>query len=207
MKILKITIGKRLALGFGLLLAILVAAVTLSNHQLAELQRTEDMLVSRTLPSTLAASELVSEINRSLAILRGYLVLGNRNLVTERQAVWQQIDKQIARLQENESNKYNIIGYAEALSGLATTLEQFRQAQREAEQVAHTEDERPAMKMYKQDVEPLMTQVVEVIKRLTQIEQSLPATPERKKLLGLLANASASFFYRHDRCPLLLTKR
>lgn len=132
MKILKITIGKRLALGFGLLLAILVAAVTLSNHQLAELQRTEDMLVSRTLPSTLAASELVSEINRSLAILRGYLVLGNRNLVTERQAVWQQIDKQIARLQENESNKYNIIGYAEALSGLATTLEQFRQAQREA---------------------------------------------------------------------------
>ncbi|CZF80757.1 Methyl-accepting chemotaxis protein I [Grimontia celer] len=191
-KIFRITIGKRLAFGFGLILAILVTAVVISNDRLRDLQKLELELVNSTFPSTLAASELVGEINKSLAILRGYLVLGDEELITQRQDVWENIDNQMVVLKENQLNNQHIVGYAEKLSALDVSLKQYRSAQDEAEQVAHTEDEQPAMKMYKQDIAPIVMNLLQDINQLAQLEQSLPATPERKKLLGVFANSSAS---------------
>ncbi|KKD60798.1 chemotaxis protein [Grimontia sp. AD028] len=191
-KIFRITIGKRLAFGFGLILAILVTAVVISNDRLRNLQVLENELVNSTFPSTLAASGLVGEINKSLAILRGYLVLGDEKLKTQRQEVWDSIDQQMAVLKENTLNNQHIVGYAEKLSALEVSLKQYRSAQDEAEQIAHTEDEQPAMKMFKLDISPVAMRMLDDINQLAQLEQSLPSTPERKKLLGVFAHSSAS---------------
>ncbi len=191
MKILKLTIGKRLALGFGLLLAILLSAVMYASSRLNELQRVENELVSSTI-LPLAASELVGEINKSLAILRGYLVLGTPILKKQRQQVWDNIDAQMAVLKSNKTSTLSIIGYAEKLRALEVSLKQYRSAQDEAEAVAHTDAEQPAQAMYQDKVQPVVIRLLAAINQLTTVEQGLPATPERKELLGLFANASAS---------------
>ncbi|MEZ8141985.1 MULTISPECIES: methyl-accepting chemotaxis protein [Enterovibrio] len=188
------TIGKRLALGFGLVLAILVAAVTLSSTRLTDVQHVEQELVGSTFSASLASHQLVAEVNKSLAILRGYLVLGNPEFKEERQAVWESIDKQLKVLDsEIESEHQQMNGYKEKLATLTESLRQYRAAQDDAERIAHTVDEQPAMKIYAQQGEPIVVELIDSINRLTSIERGLPATPKRKELLGLFAESSASF--------------
>ncbi|WP_407334406.1 methyl-accepting chemotaxis protein [Enterovibrio sp. 27052020O] len=194
LKYFRYTIGKRLALGFGLVLAILVAAVTLSSARLTEVQDVEQELVNSTFSATLASNQLVAEVNKSLAILRGYLVLGDPEFKLQRQAVWESINQQLAVLDANTDNDHQQIkDYKEKLATLRASLAQYRSAQDDAERIAHTADEQPAMKIYAEQGEPIVLRLVYAINYLTSIERGLPATPERKELLGLFAESSASF--------------
>ncbi|PMN72455.1 methyl-accepting chemotaxis protein [Enterovibrio norvegicus] len=190
--ILHLTIGKRLVLGFGLVLAIMGSAIIFSNSRLAELQRVEDNLVNDTFPTSLAGSALMGEINKSLAVLRGYLVLGDVSLIAERQNVWKNIDAQVAILKANELSQIEA-GYQDVLFELSKTLQQLRVAQDEAENIAHSVDEQPATKIFENETLPEITRLLATLRQLTTIEQTLPATPERKKMLGHFAETSASF--------------
>ena len=137
--ILHLTIGKRLVLGFGLVLAIMGSAIIFSNSRMAELQRVEDNLVNDTFPTSLAGSALMGEINKSLAVLRGYLVLGDVSLIAERQNVWKNIDAQVAILKANELSRIEA-GYQDVLFELSKTLQQLRAAKDEAEKIEHSVD-------------------------------------------------------------------
>ncbi|MBE1275659.1 methyl-accepting chemotaxis protein [Enterovibrio baiacu] len=190
--ILHFTIGKRLVLGFGLVLAIMGSAIIFSNSRLAELQRVEDNLVNDTFPTSLAGSALMGEINKSLAVLRGYLVLGDVSLIAERQDVWKNIDAQLAILKANELSKAEK-DYQDVLFELSKKLQQLRLEQDDAENIAHTMDEQPAMKIFENEALPDIVSLVATVRQLSAIEQTLPATPERKKMLGHFAETSASF--------------
>ncbi|WP_051563701.1 methyl-accepting chemotaxis protein [Enterovibrio calviensis] len=188
------TIGKRLTLGFGLIIAILVTAVSLSNQRLADVNIVERELVGSTFPATLASNQLVAEVNRSLAILRGYVVLGNEEFLSKRQTTWENIDKQLLVLNRSISSSHvSSDDYIAKIERLKESLSLYRAAQDDIERIANTADEQPAMKIYREQGEPIMIRLVSAINLLTSIERGLPATPERKELLGLFAESSASF--------------
>ncbi|MDD1795098.1 methyl-accepting chemotaxis protein [Enterovibrio sp. ZSDZ42] len=188
------TIGKRLVLGFGLIMTILVAAVSLSNQRLADVNILERELVDKTFPATLASNQLVAEVNRSLAILRGYVVLGDDEFLSKRQTTWENIEEQLVVLSQAISSSHiNNDKYMAKIETLKDNLRLYRAAQDDIERIAHTADEQPAMKIYAEQVEPIMMRLVSAINLLTSIERDLPSTPERKELLGLFAESSASF--------------
>ncbi|WP_232312937.1 HAMP domain-containing protein [Enterovibrio coralii] len=186
-----LTLGQRLALGFGLLIAIFISAVLFTNARLAEVQRVGSSLLGNSVPATIAGKELNSEINKSLAVLRGYLVLGDRQLIEKRQLIWQNIDEQLGVLRDSYS-RMNIDEYGYVLEELEDSLYQYRLAQDEVENLAHTEDEQPAMRLFSERAAPSIFRLVTNLERLSAIEQALPSTPARKKMLGLIADSSAS---------------
>ncbi|MDD1781182.1 methyl-accepting chemotaxis protein [Enterovibrio sp. ZSDZ35] len=183
------TIGQRLALGFGLLIAIFISAVVFTNSRLAELQKVGTSLLENSVPTSIAGKELNSELNKSLAILRGYLVLGDKTLIDKRQQIWQNIDTQLKLL---HLNQLETADYNEKLEQLKEGLRQYRAAQDEVENLAHTVDEQPAMKIFGEKAAPSIFRLVSNLDRLSAIEQTLPSTPSRKKLLGLISDSSAS---------------
>ncbi|PKF49195.1 methyl-accepting chemotaxis protein [Enterovibrio nigricans] len=186
-----LTIGQRLALGFGLLIAIFISAVVFTNTRLAELQHVGSSLLENSVPTALAGKALNNEINKSLAILRGYLVLGDKTFIEKRQQIWRDIDVQLNVL-SNSQNQLDIANYNAQLHQLKERLTQYRAAQDEVENLAHTVDEQPAMKLFGEQAAPSTFRLVTNLERLSAIEQALPSTPARKKLLGLISDSSAS---------------
>ncbi|MBV7315102.1 methyl-accepting chemotaxis protein [Shewanella sp. NIFS-20-20] len=189
---LNLNIGKKLAIGFGLVLILMFAAITFSNTKLSQLQQVQERLISDTFPTSTAGITLKGHITKSFAVLRGYLVLGDETLIQQRQQVWRNIDEQLAILQDISITN-DIDQFDQIVVSIAANLSQYRATQDQAEAIAHTLDEQPAMKIFQNQLLPQAKEIISAMSQLTNIERELPATPARKAILGRFAQSSASF--------------
>ena len=210
---MRLTIGRKLGLGFGSLIAIIAVSSTLTYVKFQEVAELQARTVELRYPTLQSCSEMMNGINHSLAGLRGYMILGDdpdraaffRN---DRAAAWDEIDKSFAELQafsESWTDPANI----ERLSLLAVEIEEFREAQFEVEAIAQTIENVPASKILLTEAAPkaavLAAQITlmidleseykstivtggEVVAGVVGIEASLQESAERKALLGMMAD-------------------
>ncbi|VAW94391.1 Methyl-accepting chemotaxis sensor/transducer protein, partial [hydrothermal vent metagenome] len=194
---IKLTVKSKLLLGFGTLILIMVAISVKTFFGMAHVKEIEDKLLHTRMPTVLAGAQLENGINLSLAGLRGYMILGKdpkKGAVMKkaRQAGWKDIDGAVAKmhkLSKNWTNPANI----KMLNEMETYIEDFRKAQVEVENMAHSADEIPAFKTLLTDAAPYAKLVLSAITALIEEEATLEATPERKKLLKLMADSRGSF--------------
>ncbi|MFQ3171861.1 MAG: methyl-accepting chemotaxis protein, partial [Oleispira sp.] len=119
---MKFTVQKKIILGFGTVLA-LVVLVTISN--LVNMGHIEDdqlRLIEVDLPSVTAGAELTDGIHLTLAGLRGYMILGDdpalaKKFKDERQSGWDLIDQSLQHMNEL-SQRWTINSNVEKLSDL-----------------------------------------------------------------------------------------
>jgi len=187
-----LTVGKKLALGFGsilLILAILVAFIELKLNTLYEVQ---ERVVELRMPTKVAGHDLINGINYSLAALRGYMILNKDSFRQQRQEAWSQIDHNLDVLTEL-SKSWTVSENVRVLTELKATLKSFRAAQKKTEILSHSADEQPAMRVLFTEAAPKASRIVLAISAIIDEEKKLASSKERKKLLAVLADTRGSF--------------
>ena len=194
---LKLTVKNKLFLGFGVIIVIMIAISVNAFVGITETEEIEYRLMHLRMPTVLAGAKLENGVNSSLAGLRGYMILGKDPKKAEamkkaRMAGWKDIDGAIVELGEfskSWTNPKNLEKYKE----LKGHVEKFRIAQQEVENIAHTDDEVPAFKTLLTNAAPRAAKILTAISAMIDEEATLAATPERKKLLKLMADSRGSF--------------
>ena len=194
---MKLTIQNKLFLGFGAVLFI-VAVVSMNNLvKIGHVSTVEHRLVDLRLPTVMAGQKLKDGLHLSLAGLRAYLILGKdpkaaEKFRAERLRGWDEIDQAIQEMDAfstNWTDPENI----RMLTEMKSLVEEFRKAQNEVESISHTPENIPAFNMLLTEAAPRASRILDAITAIINEESKLPATPERKRLLKLLADSRGSF--------------
>jgi methyl-accepting chemotaxis protein len=187
MQIPELRISGRLSFGFGVLVVVLIAAVASTLFEVSGVKTVTDRIVNLRTPTSQASARLVNDINASLASLRGWMLTGNPAFKKERAAVWADIGlirDEVDKLSAHWTNPAN----QEAWADMKAVLDEFSAAQNKVEAIANTPEEQPATLILTRDAAPLATILVTEITKIITLERDLPATPERKALLGMMAD-------------------
>ncbi|MCP5077189.1 MAG: hypothetical protein GY951_03930, partial [Psychromonas sp.] len=186
------SVGKKLAVGFGTILFILVALVGYIEYKLTDQEAIQKQVIDLRVPTAIAGHGLVNGINYSLAALRGYMILGKDKFKVQRNEAWSDIDKQLAVMTKMSAN-WTVPENIKQLAQLKEVLQRFKSAQEQVETISHSVDEQPAMKILLTEAAPKAKKVVLAITAMIDDEKKQPATAERKVLLALLADTRGSF--------------
>lgn len=194
---MKLTIRNKLSLGFGavLLLAILVSINNI--FKLGAITEAEHRLLNLRQPTVMVGMLLTDGIHLSLAGLRGYLILGKnseaaKKFKAERQSGWDKIDSALTEMDELAKH-WTVQENVEILAEIKGLVKEFRRAQQEVEDIAHTPSNIPALNMLLTEAAPRAAKIVGAISAIIDEEASQPATSERKELLKWLADSRGSF--------------
>jgi len=161
------------------------------------LSEDEHRLIELRMPTVLAGMELVDGIHLSLAGLRGYMILGKEpakaeKFKAERQSGWDKIDQAMLQM-EGFSKSWTDPKNIEMLDEVKALLAEFRTAQQEVEDISHTPENIPAIKVLLSDAAPRAEKILAALTAVIDEESEREATVERKKLLKLLADSRGSF--------------
>ncbi|PCI50117.1 MAG: methyl-accepting chemotaxis protein [Alphaproteobacteria bacterium] len=180
-------IRNRLFMGFGAVCAILVLVIGITIFQLKYIDGQINRIDNLRVPTSAASSSLVKDIYASLASLRGYMLTGNDKFKTQRADVWADIDQSKVNmdvLSKNWTNPANV----KAWTDFKATLEEFRTAQVTVENIANSVEQYPANIILVNEAMPRAAVMFTKITALIDMEAKMPATAERKRLLGIMAD-------------------
>ncbi|MFV2056926.1 MAG: methyl-accepting chemotaxis protein [Thiohalomonadales bacterium] len=182
-----LTIGKKLLSGFGLVAGLVVILSVMTYTQVADVESLDMRVIDLRAPTLLASTEMEKNVYRSLAALRGWMILGKDKFKKERLEAWKGLDEALAKL-ETFSNNWTNPKNIERLSSISKLLVDFRVAQKEIEDISGTLENTPATQLLVQKAAPKASILVSEITNIINIETGLPATPARKDMLGMMAD-------------------
>lgn len=180
-------IGTKLYVGFGTVGLVLVCAVLITLFQVKRAQTLTDRVIELRAPTALAGTEMLNGVNRSLAALRGWMILGNEKFRDERRIAWQEIDDSLAKMTAFSEN-WTVEANKQRLTEIKSIFEEFRQAQEEIEAIVQTPANTPATVILIDQAAPLAAIMATEITALIDLEGEEAATAERKALLGMMAD-------------------
>ncbi len=184
-------IRARLIVGFSAVAITLAAAVSTTLWEVSGIDEETQRIVNLRVPTSAASANLVQDIYASLAALRGYMLTGKDAFKQERALVWADIAKQrqdMDRLSAKWTNPANVTAWTQFKS----VLDEFALAQQQVEDIANTPEENPATQVLVVEAAPRAAIIVGAITKMINAEADLPATPERKALLGMMADVRGS---------------
>jgi methyl-accepting chemotaxis protein len=177
----------RLFTGFAAMAALLAIAIGYTIFAMNGISTTVDRLVTLRAPVSIRSTEMVGNLYSTLATLRGYLLTGNPQGKADRAAMWKELDSTAAefdKMAERFTNSENKTKWAEAKA----IMREFRSAQDKAEAIAFSPDAFPATKILTIEAGPRAQAMFADITKMINEEEALEATPERKRLLKLMAD-------------------
>ena len=189
---MNLQIRHKLYLGFGAVIALMLVSSTVAYLKLNQMHVTQSRVTEVRQPTRMATRDLAGEVTRSLAALRGYIILGNdpakaRQFRDERADAWSQMNATLARIQQLAG------GDVDGLGSLQRELTALHAAQDEVEAISQTDDNIPAFKILLTDATPLAEQMIDAVNAVIEEEGRLEATPDRKRTLAQLSDAKGAF--------------
>lgn len=180
-------IRTKLALSFGAITLVLVTAISLTFVKVKEVEEITQKTDSVSVPTAYLSSRLTNDVNESLAMLYEYILTGKEKYKTQREGVW----KEVAGIQESLktlSAQWKSEQNVEALNEANIVLKRLKKAQDKVERYAHGTGRFPAREIMLNEADPLVLEQFKLISELIDIELEAEATPERKALLGMMAD-------------------
>ena len=186
-----------LLLGFGVILSLFICTSAYVYYETGKIHSIEERLLDNRLPTVLVAEKLLDGIDLSLAGLRGYMILGAdpekaELFKAERAAGWAKIDDMLSQYETLSAN-WDDADNLRRLEEMKVIFEEFRQAQQDVEDIAHAPNNIAAIEMLLTEAAPRASLIAAAITAMINEENTLPATPERKALLKLMADSRGSF--------------
>jgi len=136
---MKLTMGRKLGLGFGAIIVLMIINTIIGQLKVTELNVVQGRITELRFPTLVAGRDMINGVNHSLAALRGYMILGGdekkaKLFKSERAKAWQELDGALAKFSvfsENWTDPENI----EFLDKIKLELIAFRKAQQEIEDI------------------------------------------------------------------------
>ncbi len=148
------TIGTKMAFGFGLITLVLTAAVLTTIWKVGESNKVNNKLIELRAPTAQASLSMLNGMNHSLAALRGWIILGKDKFKDERAGAWsEEIEPAVAEMKKfavNWTNPKNV----ERLNIIEKKLTDFKVYQQEIEDIAQSIDNTPALKILFEEAAP-----------------------------------------------------
>ena len=193
---MQLSIGKKLGLGFGIVIVAIFISTLLNIYQLNSMKSSQTQVVKVRYPILLAGKDLINGMNQSLAALRGYMILGGepqaaQKFKAERDMAWQDIDKSVKFLDGivDSMDQRSI----EIIRKIKDALPTIRDNQLAIEHIAQTPENQPALEMLIKDAGPKANEMLDHLGEMIEIEGELDADEERKGLLKFLADSRGAF--------------
>lgn len=183
-----LTIGKKLAGGFGLVLALLAVVAGVVHVQTGRVQSATGEVVEKAGPAVDLCLKLQGEIHHALSMHRGYMILGLPAFAEGRLEAWESIDgctAEIDRLAADWDDPRMQSEYARFKEVMA----EFRVEQQRIADVSHTAGDRPARTMYVNEAEPFGDEMVGHLRAILDIEEQIDGQGDRKVLVRRIASA------------------
>lgn len=188
----KIKISTRLTVGCLILLLILAMSSISSIFQITSITQDANKVVELRIPSTQAGASVLNGVNHALAALRGWMLLGKEEFKHDRMLAWDtEITPAIATLNIMSANWSNPENKT-LLTDMQTLLKALKQEQKKIEDIAQTIQNIPSIEILYQQAVPQASIMSKEITTLIDIELALPASAERKALLGMMADVRGS---------------
>ncbi len=183
-----VKLGTRIGMGYGVISGILAIAIISTIVFVGNTTKITDRIIDLRTPTAQASLGMINGMNRSLAALRGWMLLGKDKFKSERTEAWaSDIDKNFStlkRLSATWTDPENI----KRLDIIESKLSEFRKYQQEIEDISQTIENTPATKILLEQGVPLGNILATQITKLIDLELGLAATDQRKQLLGFMAN-------------------
>ncbi len=181
-------IGTKISLGYGIITLLLVLLVSITIIQVKKSSYITNKVLELRVPTAMSSLEMINGMNHSLAALRGWIILGNDKFKDERNTAWnKEIEPALAKMTEfsqNWTNPDNI----DRLQKIISYIKDFKQYQKEIEDIAHNIDNQPALKILFNGAAPQANILIKNITKIIDIELQQPSSPQRKALLGMMAD-------------------
>lgn len=185
---MKLKLRTRIGMGYGFIGLFLVVAVLTTIWQVHDMREINQRVTDLRVPTAQASTMTLNGMNHSLAALRGWIILGKDGFRQERASAWtEEIEPSMAfmrKASQNWTDPENL----KRLQLIEDNLAEFKQYQEEIEDIAQTRDNVPALKMLFVDAAPQAGILSSNITVMIDLESDMEATPERKALLGMMAD-------------------
>ncbi len=178
----------KIGLGFAATAVLLAATVLIGLWQSSTAAKATTTAIELRSPALQNSLLMQSGVNRSLAALRGWIILGADKFKDERHKAWaNEIDQSLAAMKEL-SKSWTDPEDVQRLAAIDKNLQDFARHQEEIEAIAQSPANTPATKILLEDAAPQATILSANITKIIDLEQTLAGTPERKQLLAMMAD-------------------
>ncbi|ABV35141.1 Methyl-accepting chemotaxis protein-like protein [Shewanella sediminis HAW-EB3] len=195
--ILNLTVRLKLLLGFGLVIAIFIISSSIVYTQLQDINTTQSRLLELRTPTVQAGMNLEAAITQTLSGLRGYLILGGdpskaKLFKDERAQGWDKLEQSLMTL-EGFAKNWTVPRNIERLNEMKMIIRQFKQAQQQIEDIAHTDKNIPSFDILLTKAAPTAARTLTALTAIIESEMANPSDIEHKRFLKTLADSRAAF--------------
>jgi len=189
----KLSFSQQITISFSVIaLTFGVASYTVSYHT-DKLAENIELVGQLRLPTSQASENLSSGISKSLAALRGWLILADPEFKAERNEIWlrniEPAFDQLTVLSSSWTNPENI----RRLNDIRQELEYFKNSQEEISRIAHSIESTPATKLLIEEAKPLADSVLSNITALIEISSQATLNSKEQNLFKNMADFRGSF--------------
>jgi len=182
------TIGKKVGLGFGVIVLILMGVVLLAIQQVRNMEIVTKRVVELRTPTAHASLMMLNGMNHSLASLRGWILLGDPKFKKERSIAWEEQINPSLKLMHSLAPKWADLENKNRLKLIEEEINNFKSAQNKIEDIAKTPENSPAQKILFNQAEPLEKFIVDTLSNMIRLGIKDNQSPKNKRLVELLAN-------------------
>ena len=182
------TIGKKVGLGFGVIVLILMGVVLLTIQQVRNMEIVTKRVVELRTPTAHASLMMLNGMNHSLASLRGWILLGDPKFKKERSIAWEEQINPSLKLMHSLAPKWADLENKNRLKLIEEEINNFKSAQNKIEDIAKTPENSPAQKILFNQAEPLEKFIVDTLSNMIRLGIKDNQSPKNKRLVELLAN-------------------
>ncbi len=189
---MRMTIGKQLAFGFGTVIALVSISAIVAYYAVASMKRSATQTSEETFPALTACYALETGLSRSLASLRGYIILGTdpdeaERFKSQRQLAWEDINaaaqelSQLSKLWTDEQDM-------NSLRVIDTEIQRLSAAQQDVEDIAYADNNIAADNLLRTEAAPKAEDMDLALAAIIEEEGTLEATLRRKEFLKIMSD-------------------
>ena len=181
------SIKSKLSAGFATMMVGGALMVGFSLFSVDEITGSTERVSNLRVPTALSGSRMLNNINSSFANLRGYMLTGDKTFKSNLADDWKYISSDMILIEELSKDwaaEQNIERWQE----FKDLYSEFHEAQVRVQSIAHTADEQPALKILIEEALPRADVLNREVTGMIDEEVQLEATPDRKALLGTMAD-------------------